>query len=279
MTVIDAHHHLWDPARAHYPWLDDSLPTINRPMEFDQLAPLLAAAGIDKTVLVQSSDNAEDTAYMLEQASLHDQIAAVVGWVPLDRPAEAEVELAGLRKHPAFRGIRAGINFEPDADWLLRPDVGEGLDLLAAADVPFDIVSVRRRHLELVPELSERHPTLRMVIDHVSKPPVKKETWEPWRTNLANAAQNPRVFAKLSGLFPARGDMSDWTVDDIRPFVDYAIEQFGADRLMFGSDWPIANLAGGYPKVWEALNSIFDTLSATEREAILGGTAARFYSI
>jgi L-fuconolactonase len=248
MTVIDAHHHLWDPARAHYPWLNDSLPSINRPMEYDEFEPLIDAAGVDKTVLVQSSDVAEDTEYMLEQASLHPRIAAVVGWVPLDRPVEAERRLEKLVEHPAFRGIRAGINFEPDADWLLRDDVTEGLRVLAAAEIPFDIVSVRRRHLELVPELSARHPTLRMVIDHLSKPPVKKETWEPWRANLSLAARNPLV-------------------------------EFGADRLMIGSDWPIANLAGGYTRVWDALTSIADALSPDERTAILGGTAARFYSI
>ncbi|CAN5140853.1 amidohydrolase family protein [soil metagenome] len=277
--IIDAHHHLWDPARADYPWLDDSLPTINRPMEFAELEPQLAAAGIDRTVLVQSANNAGDTQYMLEQATLHPMIAAVVGWVPLDKPELAAAQLDDLQKHPAFRGIRPGINHDPDADWLLRDDVTEGVRLLAERGLPFDLVSVRRRHLDLVTEFSQRHPTLRIVIDHLSKPPVKREDWEPWRTNFARAAENPLVFAKISGVFPSRGPMDQWIVDDLRPFVDYALDLFGPDRLMYGSDWPISDLAGGYARVWDGLNEIFDDLAPADRDAILGGTAARFYSI
>jgi len=278
-VIIDAHHHLWNLDRAPYPWLGDHLPTINRSMEFTELEPLIDGAGVDLTIVVQGSDFAADTEYLLEQALRHPRIVGVVGWVPLARPDEAAAQLDALMTHPAFRGVRHGINFEADADWLLRPDVTEGLELLAARDIPFDIVSVRRRHLELIPELSERHPDLRMVIDHLSKPPVKRDEWEPWRTNLARAAENPRVFAKVSGLFPSRGDMTEWTVDDVRPFVDYALELFGPERLMAGSDWPIANLAGGYGRVWRGITDSISDLPVSSRDAILGGTAARFYSL
>lgn len=279
MRIIDSHHHLWDPARADYPWLDDSLPAINRPMEFAELAPQLAASGIDATVLVQSGNNDEDTDYMLEQATLHPQIEAVVGWVDLEREGVAASRLDQLAAHPAFRGIRPGINHEPDADWILREDVAKGLDLLTARGLPLDLVTVRRRHLELLPELGQRHPDLPMVIDHLSKPPIKKDSWEPWWSNMAAAAKNPLMHAKISGLFPARGDLTDWSVADIRPVVDYALELFGADRLMWGSDWPISMLAGGYARVFDAAYEIASELSPAERDAILGGTAARFYSI
>jgi L-fuconolactonase len=279
--IIDAHHHLWDPARAPYPWLTPDLGPINRAMQFDELAPLLAAAGIDRTVVVQSSENDADTDYMLEVAGAEPAIGAVVAWLPLDRPADAARRLAEIEGHPAFRGVRCSINFEPDVEWLLRPDVGEGLALLEARGIPFDVVSVRRRHLELVPILSERHPDLVLIIDHLSKPPMgRDETWvSGWQQNLRAAAANPNVLAKVSGIFPARADLADWTAEDVRPFLYFALEVFGADRLMWGSDWPIVNLAGGYEKAWWELNGLFAELDAAERAALRGGTAARAYRI
>jgi L-fuconolactonase len=280
-VIIDAHHHLWDPAKVEYPWLTEKLAPIDRRMEFDSLGPLLRANGIDRTVLVQSLDSDADTDYMLAQADAEPAIAAVVGWVPLERAADAAPRLAELQEHPRFRGVRCSINFEPDPDWLLRDDVAEGLALLEREGVPLDVVSVRRRHLEIVPILAGRYPALPLVLDHLSKPPIKKDAdWiEGWRANLARAAECPTVFAKVSGLFPARGAMDEWTVDDVRPFFEFALETFGADRLMWGSDWPIADLAGGYQRVWDALSTLFAELSPTERSALLGGTAARFYGI
>lgn len=279
MTVIDAHQHFWNPSRVAYDWLGPDLGPINRAIEFADLAPLLAATGVERTVLVQSADNAADTDYMFEIAAAHPEIAAVVGWVPLDDPAAAAARLPVLLANPVFAGIRNLIHTQPDPDWLLRPDVDESLGLLAARDVPFDVVSVLPRHLEHVPTLSERHPELRMVIDHLSKPPIKAGNDEPWRSLIARAAENPLVFAKVSGLYPSVGDMAAWTADDVRPWLHTALELFGAERLMFGGDWPISVLAGGYVRVWEGLSVLFDELSADDRGAILGGTAARFYGI
>jgi L-fuconolactonase len=279
MTIIDAHQHFWNPARAAYDWLTDDLAPINRAIEFDELAPLLAATGVERTVLVQSADNWDETVYMLEVARDHPEIAAVVAWVPLDEPRSAADLLETLRTEPVFAGIRNLIHTRPDPDWLLRPDVDEGLGLLEDAGVPFDVVSVLPRHLEHVPSISERHPRLRMVIDHLSKPPIKAATAEPWRTLIARAAENPLVYAKVSGLYPSVGDPMNWDADDIRPFFDEALSVFGPDRLMFGGDWPISVLNGGYVRVWEELSRLFDDLPAGDREAIAGGTAARFYGI
>lgn len=279
MTVIDAHQHFWNPARAAYDWLTEDLSPINRAIEFDELAPLLEATGVQRTVVVQAADNWDDTQYMLDVARAHPEIAAVVAWVPLDEPATAAQRLAELRGEPAFVGIRNLIHTRPDPDWLLRPDVDEGLGLLEDAGVPFDVVSVIPRHLEHVPVISERHPRLRMVIDHLSKPPIKAPGAEPWRTLIGRAAENPLVYAKVSGLYPSVGDQMDWNADDVRPYLEIALELFGPDRLMFGGDWPISVLAGGYLRVWEQLNRLFDELRPAHREAILGGTAARFYAI
>lgn len=279
---VDAHLHCWDLDRAPYPWLGPELGSLYRTIDFPEVLPLLAATGVARTVLVQSDENTDDNQYLFEVAREHPEVAGVVAWLPLGAPDETAELLDGLLAHPKFCGVRVGINHVPDTDWLLRPEVDESLGLLEARGVPFDVVSVRRRHLELVPVLSERHPQLRMVIDHLSKPPIKRDDpayWEPWRKNLARAAENPNVFAKVSGLFPARGDMADWTAADIRPTVDYALDHFGPDRLMFGSDWPIAELAGGYAKVWDELSSIFDELGPPAYAMIVARTACNFYGI
>jgi len=279
MTIVDAHQHLWNPARATYDWLGPDLAPINRAIEVDELLPLLAATGVTRTVLIQSADNDEDTQYMLEVAAEHPEIAAVVGWVPLDEPAGVEERLPGLRANPAFAGIRNLIHTQPDPDWLLGPRVEASLGILASAGVPFDVVSVLPRHLEHVPVLADRYPDLRLVIDHLSKPPIKAGDDEPWHSLIATAAQRPNVYAKVSGLYPAIGDLASWTADDVRPYLHTALELFTADRLMFGGDWPISVLAGGYVRVWEQLSILFAELSATERESILCGTAAAFYGI
>jgi len=279
VTIIDAHQHFWNPARVAYSWLGPEYGPIYRAIEVDELLPLLAATGVTRTVLVQAADNDEDTHYMLEVAAEYPEIAAVVGWVPLDDPAGVAERLPGLRANPKFAGIRNLIHTQPDPDWLLQPSVGESLGILASAGVPFDVVSVIPRHLEHVPGLADRHPDLHLVIDHLSKPPIKVGDDEPWRSLIAAAAERPNVYAKLSGLYPAVGDFAAWTADDVRPYLHTALELFGAERLMFGGDWPISVLAGGYVRVWEQLSILFAELSSTERESILCGTAAAFYGI
>jgi L-fuconolactonase len=140
------------------------------------------------------------------------------------------------------------------------------------------MVGVLPRHLELVPIISERHPALSIVIDHLNKPPIGQRDREPWWHLIAAAAENPRVYGKVSGLYPLEAP-TDWSADSVRPFVDRAVEVFGIHRLMYGGDWPISVLSGGYDRVWDGLSAIFADLDATDRARILGGTAAEFYGI
>lgn len=277
--VVDAHQHFWNKARAPYPWLGPDTPAIDRAIEFDELEPILRRHGIDGTVLVQSADNDADTDYMLSVAAEHPQILAVVGYVPLERPLDAEARLLTLTQTGIVVGVRNLIHNQPDPDWLLRGDVDRGLHVLDEAGVTFDVVSVLPRHLEHVPVIAERHPNLRVVIDHLSKPPVKSDEWQPWRRLITRAADCPNVYAKVSGLYPVTGGPADWNAADIEPFVHFALEIFGPDRLMYGGDWPISILNGGYDRVWQELSKVFDALSAPERSALLGRTAIEFYRI
>lgn len=276
--IVDAHQHVWDLDAVEYPWLVPAYGPLYRTFQPEELVPQLARAGVDRTVLVQAADSEADTRHMLGVAAQFDYVAGVVGWVPLNRPDDAAKALDELQRNPVVKGIRHLIHVEADPDWLLQPSVIEGLRLLAKRELTFEIPAVVPRHLEHVPVLAERVPELRIAIDHLAKPPIKEKGWEPWATLLRRASEGPNVYAKVSGLNTA-ADFETWTADDLRPYVDHAIACFGPQRLMFGSDWPVAILAGDYQKVWEATLEVLSGLSEADRGAILGGTANTFYRL
>jgi L-fuconolactonase len=276
--IIDAHQHVWDLARSPYSWLGPQHGSIYRTVTEEEVLPSLRRLGVDGVVLVQADDTSADTQLMLDTAARHPEVVAVVGHVPLEDPATTAELLPTLVADPLVVGIRNLIHDRPDPDFLLRPDVQESLGLLADADLAFDVVSVLPRHLEHVPVLAERHPGLRLVIDHLSKPPIGEASLDPWWTLLARAAAAPNVYAKVSGLYPGT-DPERWSTDTIRPFVDHALDVFGPRRLMYGGDWPVSVLAGGYEAVWDGLAPIFSALASDEAEQVLAGTAVRCYGI
>jgi L-fuconolactonase len=279
-VVIDAHQHVWNFGRARYDWLGpDADPRLLRSISIDELRPEIRRAGVAATVLVQAADNAEDTALMMDVAAESPEVVAIVGYVPLERPGEAAEALDALRANPLIAGIRNLIHDQADPNWLLRPDVDEGLGVLERADIPFDLVAVLPRHLELVPIISERHPHLRIVLDHLAKPPIGHADFRPWSDLISAAAENPRVYGKVSGLYSATGEPDSWTVDGLRPVVSHAVEVFGAERLMYGGDWPVSLIAGGYTRVWQALRSLIGELGEIAERRILSETAQTFYGI
>ena len=277
--IIDAHQHVWDLAQAEYAWLGPEAGVLHRDFGMDDVAPEFAAAGVTGTVLVQSADNDEDTEHMFAVAETAPIVLGIVGYVPLHEPERAAERLAELVKRPRFCGVRNLIHDRPDPQWLLRPDVDEGLGLLERAGVPFDVVGVLPEHLEAVLAISERHPDLDLVIDHLNKPPIGLADHEPWASLMTRVAANPRVRGKVSGLYSAIGDPSDWTVDAIRPILDHVLEAFGPDRLMYGGDWPVSLIAGGYARVWSGIDELLGGLDAADRDLILAGTARSFYSL
>jgi L-fuconolactonase len=277
--IIDAHQHVWDLDRAEYAWLGPEAGVLYRNFGMDDVAPEFEAAGVTGTVLVQSADDDDDTEHMFAIADAAPIVLGIVGYVPLHEPDRAAERLAELAQRPLFCGVRNLIHDRPDPHWLLRHDVDEGLGLLERAGVPFDVVGVLPEHLEAVLMISERHPDLDIVIDHLNKPPIGLADHEPWASLMTRVAANPRVRGKVSGLYSAVGDPAGWTVDAIRPIFDHVLEAFGPDRLMYGGDWPVSLIAGGYSRVWSGIEQLLGGLDPADRDRILADTARTFYQL
>jgi L-fuconolactonase len=272
MTAIDAHLHVWNRARADYPWLaDPEVAPIAGDHGLDEVLPSLRDSGIGRVVLVQAADNDDDTDNMLVEADAHPEVVGVVAWLPLDEPDRAAERLGALRRDRRVVGVRSLIHDRADPRWILGPEPDAGLGVLEAAGVPYDYVTASPATLEHLPVIGERHPELRIVLDHLGKPPVGDDLSE-WTRLLAAAAQNPLLSAKVSGLDPARPQA-------LRPVLDTALELFGPDRLLYGGDWPVSDLVGGYGAWWAAIRPLLDELGETARSAILSGTAERVYRI
>jgi L-fuconolactonase len=276
--TVDAHHHFWQLSRPFdYRWLDaPALAPIRRDFLPEHLEPLIRQAGVDRTVVVQTQHDTRENDWALALAERHPFIAGVVGWVDLAGKG-CERQLLAAKAHPKFVGVRHVTQDEPDDDFIVRDDVLRGLKVLEAHGVPFDLLFYVK-HLRHVPALAGRLPGLAMVIDHLAKPRIKEHRTDDWLPHFRAAARFPNVFCKLSGMV-TEADWSDWTVDDLRPYVQAALDAFGPGRLMFGSDWPVCELAATYGRVHEALNDALGPISASERAQIFGGTARRFYGL
>ena len=293
--MIDSHQHYWQAGRSFrwqelswvvgavsYAWKQSGMDALGRDFMPADLEPQAAELGFDRTVLVQVLNNLGETHWMLDVADAHDSVAGVVGWLDLTQPEElVERDIQALRERPKLRAIRHLVEFESDDDWLLRRDVLRGLAVLESAGVPYDLL-LRPRHLSRVPALSDRLPEMDMVIDHIAKPDIKGAVLDPWRADIRAAAENPRVMCKLSGMV-TEADHRSWKPDDLVPYVGIVVEAFGADRVMFGSDWPVSTLAGTYAEVHTALRHALSTvlggLDLTVEQAVFHDNARRFYGL
>ncbi|MFI7678197.1 amidohydrolase family protein [Actinophytocola sp. NPDC049390] len=270
--MIDAHHHLWeDLTRRDYDWLAD-LDAIRRPYTVDDLT---AVSPADRTVLVQTVPTVEETEEFLATAAATPVIAGVVGWVDLTAPDVAD-RLAALRTD-ALVGIRHPAQGEADPDWLVRPEVIRGVTAVAAADLTYDILILPAQHHAAI-ALADAVPDARLVLDHAGKPAVAEGGYEPWAEFLTALSARPNVYCKLSGLV-TEADWARWTVDDLRPYASHVLKSFGPDRVMFGSDWPVCELAATYDEVLAAARAFTDELSPAERSEVFAGTARRAYRI
>jgi L-fuconolactonase len=274
---IDAHHHVWDLAVRDQAWTAD-IPVLRRTFTFDELRPQLADAGIGATVLVQTITVAEETPELLALAEQRPEITAVVGWVDLTAPDVTDrlAELTDRTDARWLAGIRHQVQGEEDPQWLLRPDVLRGLRAVADAGLAYDLL-VTESQLPAAIGAVRQVPELRFILDHGGKPPIAAGESEPWRRHIAELARLPNVAVKLSGLLTEAGD--DWTPDTVRPYAEHLLAAFGAQRTMFGSDWPVCTLGADYVDVVAVTSDLIAGCSETEAAAIFGLTAAAWYRL
>ncbi len=272
---IDAHQHFWALARGDYGWLTPDLGTIYRDFTPDDLSPLLAAAEIDGTVLVQAAPTVAETKFMLSLADQNAFIKGVVGWVDFEA-ADAPTQIAALAAHPALVGLRPMIQNIANPLWMLSDALTPAFNAVQRHDLTFDALTLPH-HLGPLRQLLERHPDMRVIIDHGSKPLIKDAILGDWSDNMAAIARDTSAWCKLSGL--ATEAAADWTIEHLRPYVDHLLSTFGPSRLIWGSDWPVCTLASSYERWLDTTNILLSQLSIAERQAIMGGNAARAYNL
>lgn len=277
--IVDAHHHVWDPSRADYPWMTDELASIRRLFTPDDLAPLLVANHVDATILVQTRSSVDETREFLATAAATPFIRGVVGWVNLTDPAVGDT-IAALRDGPGGErlvGIRHQVHDEPDPDWLLREDVGRGIRAVSDAGLAYDLL-VRTRELPAALALARRESGTRFVIDHIAKPSIRNGEVQPWADRIGAFASLEHVACKVSGMV-TEADWRHWRPSDLAPYVDQVLGVFGPRRLLFGSDWPVCLLAATYDQVISAAREALRALSPTDEAAVFGGTATDVYRL
>jgi L-fuconolactonase len=277
MESIDAHQHFWQLARGDYDWLTTDLAPIYRDFEPADLAPYLQRHGIAGTVLVQAAPTDAETEFLLDIAARTDFVRAVVGWCDF-AAADAPDRIAALAARPKLAGLRPMIQDLPDDDWMLRPELAPAFQAVIAHGLVFDAL-VKPRHLAPLVKLQQRHPHLPIVVDHGAKPAIAH--WKPgdaefrrWREALAALAAGG-AFCKFSGLVTEASP--NWQEDDLAPYVAVLAELFGPERLVWGSDWPVVNLAGGYVRWREAAERLAAHYLPDGATAVFGGNAVRLY--
>jgi len=275
--IIDSHQHYWELGRFDTGWLLAAQhQKICRDYRPEHLKPLIDAAGVSKTIFVQTQHDLDENRWALQLAAENDWICGVVGWIDL-ASQECETQLAEFQANLKFVGVRHITQDEPDDDFIIRPDVLRGLRVLEKHRMPFDVLFYVK-HLKHAAALGQELPELPMVIDHLSKPKIKDQRFDDWEPNFRAAAKFPNMHCKLSGMI-TEADWDHWKPDDLRRYVEIALECFGPNRLMYGSDWPVCELAGSYQQQFDALRSCLASLSESERHEIYCGTAQRFYGV
>ena len=278
--IIDAHHHLWRVARGDYFWMDPiadpSVAPIARDFVLEDYRTLTCAAGVTGSILVQAAQTVAETEWLLEQARASDGlILGVVGWVDM-AAADALRALQRLSQHPLFRGIRPMLQDITPGDWVLSAELAPAFRALIELDLTFDVL-IRPPQLESAFTLLTRYPQMRAVIDHGAKPQIARGQWQPWADWMRRIARETSAYCKLSGLVTEASP--EWKIGDLRRYIDHLIECFGPQRLMWGSDWPVATLASDYQHWLETAQTLIRGLQEAERSQVMGTNAMQFYKL
>ncbi len=277
MTMrIDSHQHFWRYDPVEYPWMGEQHAPIKRDILPPAMQPLLAATNMNGTVAVQARQDLRESEFLLALADEYDFVRGVVGWVDL-RADDIEAQLEGYAGHPRFVGVRHIVHDEADDRFMLGGGFLRGLAALKAWDLRYDLL-LFPRHIRVAIDVVRQFPQQQFVLDHIAKPFIKDGTLQPWERDIRELAAHDNVFCKVSGMV-TEAKWGVWRQGDFAPYLDVVFDCFGIERLMFGSDWPVCELAGSYSQVVGIVETYIATLSASERAAIMGGNAIKFYQL
>ena len=278
--IVDAHVHLWDPGRLSYPWLQGSA-TLNRPYVLEDYAAATANLSVEAMVFVQCEAVPdaydEEAAWVTSLAAREPRLRGIVAGAPPYKGDGVRLDLARLRRHPLLKGVRQIIQFQPDPDFCLSPSFLEGVSLLEEFDLSFDIC-IDHRHMARIVEFARRLPRVRMVLDHIGKPNIREGLMQPWARQLRELAALPNVHCKISGV-ATEADHSRWTRDELARYIEVAVEAFGFDRIMYGSDWPVSTDAIAYGEWVSLLEMLLEGVSEAEQHKFWHSNAMVFYRL
>lgn len=275
---IDAHQHFWKFNIQEYAWIDDSMDILQKDHLPDDLAKILKTNNFDGSIAVQARQTVEETQWLLNFAEQHSIIKGVVGWLDL-RSDKLDEQLEIFGRHPKLVGLRHVVQGEPDDRFILGKKFMRGIEKLLDYDLAYDILIFPKQldaSIEFVKHFSEH----RFVLDHIAKPLIKDRIISPWDGQIKQLASLPNVFCKVSGMV-TEADWRTWSVSDFAPYLDVVFNEFGMDRVMFGSDWPVCTVAASYENVIEIVDKFLDkhNFSEEDKAAVWGGNAQNFYKI
>ena len=273
---IDAHQHFWRYNAKDYNWIDDSMSALRRDFLPGDLKRELVSVGFQGSVAVQARQTLEETRWLLALAAASPQVLGVVGWVDLRSP-DVRAQLQEFAVNPKLVGVRHVIQGEPDDRFMLRPDFMRGIGALEEFDVAYDIL-IYPRHLQVAAEFVGHFPRQRFVLDHLAKPFIKAGTIQPWDSGMRELARFSNVFCKLSGMV-TEADWNNWKPEHLKPYLEIALDCFGPERLMIGSDWPVCTVAASYSQTTSVVLEYFSKSASDVQDAVFGGTAARFWKL
>jgi L-fuconolactonase len=281
--IIDTHVHIWDLEHIRYPWLDGDTTILNRSYAVTELAPARKEAGITYGVFVQAEDSFTDADYMLAMCESNSWMIGAVCWLPLLDPGAMEKVLSEkYLKNKYFKGVRHLIHFDANPKWMLQDQVLESLAILVKYNIPYDLVGILNEHLETALKVAEKVPGLRMVVDHLNQPPIStNERFGRWGELMREAAKYKNFYAKVSGLGTVtKKKQGEWGEDDLKPYVEFALEHFGEERCFCGGDWPVSLLADSYVNTWKRYVSLLEKiLSPDAQDKVLYRNAKLFYNL
>jgi L-fuconolactonase len=278
--IVDTHLHVWDPRRLRYPWLDQ-VPFLNKPYLLADYRRACGSIEVERMVFVQAEADfgqyKEETDWVTSLAAEDPRLQGIVSWAPLEKGDRVERELASLAENPLVKGIRRIIQFEPDPEFCLRPDFVRGVQLLARFGLSFDIC-ISHVHMENTIRFVRQCPQVQFILDHIGKPDINNQLFEPWEAHLKTLSEIPNVWCKMSGLV-TEADHRRWKREQLKPYIDHVLECFSFDRVTYGGDWPVAYQATEYPRWVETLEWAVGGCSKSELRKLFRDNALSFYRL